>query len=152
MGLPKQKMLLHATFRLLVQSHFMATLTRPYVFLFSFGDSGYIASAEASQTAYQTVCSFSGKAPIHLNWTAVPLVHWTEMECCISWTSFWGLGIDSESQAHTLTLNSQLLLVLLRSFLWAGSQNQKYWPKTISCAINTVWDLILVEAILTFFF
>ena len=37
MGLPKQKMLLHATFGLLVQSHFMATLTGPYVFLFSFG-------------------------------------------------------------------------------------------------------------------
>lgn len=34
MSLPKQKMLLHATFRLLVQSHFMATLQGPMFFVF----------------------------------------------------------------------------------------------------------------------
>lgn len=131
-------MLLHVTFRLLVQSHFMATSTRPYVFLLEW-NSGYIASAGAYQTSYQTVCSFSGKAPIHLNWTAVPLVHWMGSECCASCTSFWGLGTDSESQAHSLTLNSQFLLFLLRSFLWAGSQNQK---KSISAGLAASWDTL----------
>ena len=104
-------------------------------------NSGYTASAEAFQTSQQRACSFSGKVSIHPNWTAVQLVHWMELESCTSCTSFWGLGTDLESQAHTQTLNSQLLLFLLRSFLWVGSQNQKSpfqlgWLAVVRCRSN----------------
>ena len=106
-------------------------------------NSGYTASAEAFQTSQQRACSFSGKVSIHPNWTAVQLVHWMELESCISCTSFWGLGTDLESQAHTQTLNSQLLLFLLRSFLWVGSQNQK---SQFSAGLAGSWDTLALSA------
>ena len=106
-------------------------------------NSGYTASAEAFQTSQQRACSFSGKVSIHPNWTAVQLVHWMELESCTSCTSFWGLGTDLESQAHTQTLNSQLLLFLLRSFLWVGSQNQK---SQFSAGLAGSWDTLALSA------
>lgn len=112
----KQKMLLHATFRLLVQSHFMATLTRPYVFLFSFGVKQclYRISRSFSNLLSDSLFLFRESTnPPKLNSRCTGALDGVGV---LYFMCMWGLRTDSESQAHTLTLNSHLNSYF--SFCW----------------------------------